>query len=286
MPSTEKIALVAGASRPIGRGIARMLQQEGFTLALPFLNDDWPKDTESLRAEFNAAGSRHLVIPCDLRSRENVASFVHEIEKKFGALHVLVNNIERGGMPVVHGSYDLEVNRGQWDLEIATTLTAKQALFTRALPLLKKAGGASVVTITSIAGMVGRSGPASLLFSDGYAAANRAVSSLTETWARMGAPGVRVNELRVGIMAGRHGEGTKGWSLLTDAQKKGLTDHILLGRNGATQEIVDAVRFLALTGGYITGAVLRLDGGYVLGGEKTAALPPGVLAEETEHGKK
>jgi len=284
MTSTEKIALVAGASRPIGRGIARMLQQEGFTLVLPFF-DDWPKDTESLCAEFSAVGSRHLVVPCDLRNREHVAALAHEIEKNFGELHVLVNNIERGGMPVVHGSYDLEVNREQWDLEIATTLTAKQALFSSTLPLLKKAKGASVVTITSIAGIVGRSGPASLLFSDGYAAANRAISSLTETWARMGAPDVRVNELMVGIMAHRHGEGTKGWSLLTDAQKKALTDHILLGRSGAVQEIVDAVRFLALTGGYITGAVLRLDGGYVLGGEK-AAMPPGVMAGETERRNK
>ena len=113
------------------------------------------------------------------------------VEKKVGALHILINNIERGGMPVVHGSYDRDVNCDQWQLELNTTLLAKKLIFEACLPLLKKAEQASVINISSIAGLTGRIGPAGLIFSDGYAAANRGIASLTETWARIGAPSVR-----------------------------------------------------------------------------------------------
>ena len=106
------------------------------------------------------------------------------------------------------------MSREQWDLEMQTTLRAKRWVFDCALPHLKASGDAVAINFSSIAAIVGRSGPAGMIFNEGYAAANRGVSLLTETWARMGAPSVRVNEIMLGLIATRHAEKTRGWGLL------------------------------------------------------------------------
>jgi 3-oxoacyl-[acyl-carrier protein] reductase len=124
---------------------------------------------------------------------------------------------------------------------------------------------------------VGRSGPAGYIFNDGYAAANRGISLLTETWARSGAPKVRVNEIMLGFVETRHGEKTRGWELLGDEQKASLLHHTLLGRIGAIEDVVKAVLFIIKDAPFMTGSVLLLDGGYTLGGEEVAPIPKGVL---------
>jgi 3-oxoacyl-[acyl-carrier protein] reductase len=144
------------------------------------------------------------------------------------------------------------------------------------LPHLKAGGTGCVVNISSIAGLVGRSGPASLIFNDGYAAANRAISSFTESWARVAAPEVRVNEIMLGLVATRHAAMTRGWGLLEPDQKQALLDHTLLGRTGTIDDVVKAVRFIVDDAPFMSGSVIRLDGGYVLGGEKVAPMPAGV----------
>ena len=174
-----KIGLVLGASRGIGLAIARTLARNGVRLALPWF--DWPESAQAMEEEFGGQDSNHFTMQVDLREPNEVALLMAQISKRFGSLDILVNNIERGGMPVLHGSYQQEVNRGQWQLEMDTTLHAKWLVFEQSLPLLRQSSEAAVVNLSSIAGVVGRSGPAGLLFNDGYAAANRGVSSLTET---------------------------------------------------------------------------------------------------------
>ncbi|MDH4318805.1 MAG: SDR family oxidoreductase [Desulfobulbaceae bacterium] len=261
-----------GASRKVGRAMARILAAEGMRLILPY--HDWPEDCEDMIREF---GKHHLALRVDLCKPEEVKSLVAKIGELTGELHVLVNNIERGGMPVVHGSYEREVNHCQWQLEQETTVRAKWLLFQNCLPLLRKAGEAVVVNISSIAALVGRYGPAGPLFSDGYGAANRAIASFTENWARHGAPGIRVNEIMLGIIDHRHGEGTRGWSLLTEEEKKRLREHILLGRTGRPEEVAKTLLHIVRDGDYMTGSTIRLDGGYLLGGEKTEPMPPGAV---------
>ena len=114
-----------------------------------------------------------------------------------------------------------------------------------------------------------------MIFNDAYAAASRGVSLLTETWARMGAPQVRVNELMVGLVETRHAEKTRGWGLLSEDCRKALLEHTLLQRTGTVEDVVRAVLFLIKDAPFMTGAVLRLDGGYVLGADRVAAMPDG-----------
>ncbi|MGB6972011.1 MAG: SDR family oxidoreductase [Desulfobulbales bacterium] len=276
MEIKDKVALVLGASKGIGKAIARALAGSGAKLVLPYYYD-WPEESADMKKEFAPLGENHLTIEADLRDADKVRSLIAQVQEKFGALHILINNIERGGMPVVHGSYGHEVNREQWDLEMDTTLKAKWLVVHNALPLMKHSGEGVILNLSSIAGIVGRSGPAGLIFNDGYAAANRAVSSFTQTWAREAAPGVRVNELMLGFFATRHGEGTRGWDLLKDSEKRAIVEHTLLQRTGNLDEIIRAVLFLIQDAPFMTGTVLRLDGGYVQGGEKVPEMPQGIL---------
>jgi 3-oxoacyl-[acyl-carrier protein] reductase len=268
-----KTALVLGATRGIGRAVALALAEQGARLIVPTY--DWPEDSASLRQDLTNIGGDHLIPEADLREPAQIDALFHQIQTQYGRLDILINNIERGGMPVVHGAYTPE----QWDLEIDTTLKAKWWVVHSAMPLLKAAPEAVIINFSSIAGQVGRSGPAALIFNDAYAAANRAVASFTETWAREGAPTVRVNELMLGFIEHRHAEDTRGWGLLSEAQREQIRGHCLLARTGRLGEVVAAVRFLITEATYMTGAILRLDGGYTLGHAPVPPMPPGVFDE-------
>lgn len=271
MNLTDKVALVLGSVKGIGKAVG--LDLAGAGAKVVYTHHDWPESLPALRDDAARTGVEHLIVKVDLLDTAAVDDLVRQVMERFGRLDILVNNIERGGWPVVHGAY----RRDQWDLELATTLRAKQWAFMAALPHLKAAGEGVAINFSSIAGLVGRSGPASLLFNEGYAAANRGVSLLTETWARLGAPEVRVNEIMLGIFDTRHAEGTRGWGLLDAQQKEAILDHTLLGRTGRLDDIVRAVRFLIECAPFMTGSVLRLDGGYLLGGEKIMPMPKGVV---------
>ena len=271
MELTDKVALVLGGIKGIGRHIGLDLAHAGVRVALTYY--DWEESLGEMRQCFEETGQDHFIQKINLLETDQIDGLIQAIIDRFGRLDILINNIERGGMPVVHGPYI----EPQWDLELATTLRAKQWVFDRALPHLKQSGDGAVVNLSSIAGIVGRSGPTSLIFNEGYAAANRGISLLTETWARLGAPEVRVNEIMLGIFETRHGPGTRGWSLLTDAQRQDIIGHTLLGRTGLLEDVAPAVRFLLEKAPFMTGSVLRLDGGYVLGGEKIIPMPKGVL---------
>ncbi|MEN8188789.1 MAG: SDR family oxidoreductase [Thermodesulfobacteriota bacterium] len=273
-----KTALLPGASRPLGRAIGRCLAKNGVNLILPYY--DWPESSEEMIEEFSQKNIDCLSLHVDLRDKNQVEDMILAAEDRFHGLDILVNNIERGGMPIIHGSYNHPHNRDQWQLELDTTLHAKWLLYQNCLPLLRQSGSGCVVNITSIAGITGRSGPASILFSDGYSAANRAVSSLTETWAREAAPTVRVNELMLGLIDHRHGRGTRGWAEMGEKEQQKLIDHTLLNRSGSPEEVAQAALFMIRDSNFMTGSVLRLDGGFCLGGDRVAEMPDGVLEQE------
>ncbi len=269
MDISGKTALVLGASRGLGRAVALALGHAGARLILPYY--DWPDSVQEMQEEFSRLGFDYLALPVDLRHEDEVGELLHHAMARYERLDIVINNIERGGMPIVHGPY----TREQWDLEMATTLKAKWNVFQQSLPFLKKQAEAVMIIISSIAAITGRKGPAGLIFNDGYAAANRAVNALTETWAVQGAPEVRVNEIMLGFFEHRHAEQTKGWPLLDSKTQQEIIHHTLMGRTGKAGDLVKAVHFIIEDATFMTGTTLRLDGGYVLGGEKIPPMPAG-----------
>ncbi len=266
-----KVALVLGAVKGIGKGIGIALAKQGVKVALTYY--DWEESLEPLKQDLEKASAEHLVLRTNLLDTAKIPPLIDNIIDRFGHLDILINNIERGGWPVVHGPYVRE----QWDLEMATTLRAKWWVYSAALPHLKASGDGVVLNISSIAGLVGRSGPSGRIFNDGYAAANRAVSSFTETWAREAAPEVRVNELMLGLVETRHGPQTRGWGLLKESQRQEIINHTPLRRIGRIDDVVKAVLFVIRDAPFMTGSVLRMDGGYMLGGEYMEPMPKGVI---------
>ncbi len=267
----NKVALVLGAVKGLGKAIALSLAGHGVRTVLNYW--DWEDSLPALQKDMAAIGTPHLITRTDLLKTGRIQGLLEQTIATFGRLDILINNIERGGWPVVHGAY----NQDQWDLEMATTLRAKWWVFNAALPHLKASGEGAVINLSSIAGVVGRTGPASLVFNDGYAAANRGIGQLTETWARLGAPEIRVNEIMLGLFETRHGAQTRGWGLLTPDQQKALIDHTLLKRTGRPADVVKTVLFVLKDAPFMTGSTIRLDGGYVLGGEDIAPMPKGVV---------
>ena len=81
----------------------------------------------------------------------------------------------------------------------------------------------------------------------------------------------------LGMIESRQGDRTRGWGRLTDAQKQAIVDHTLVGRMGRIDDVVKAVIFMIQDAPFMTGSVIRLDGGYVLGGEAVAPMPEGVV---------
>jgi 3-oxoacyl-[acyl-carrier protein] reductase len=280
MKTTEellgRVVLVPGGCRPVGRAVAHSFASRGATLILP-VYPDWPESNKDMEQEFSQAGYDYLCHSCDLTSSAQTHALLAAVKNRYGALDYLINNIERGGMPVVHGSYELEVNKDQWQVELDTTLRAKWNLYQHSLELLRNCQDGAVINISSIAAMVGRSGPASGLFNDGYSAANRGVASFTRQWARELAPSVRVNEVMLGLVDGRHGPSTRGWALLDESQQQALMDHTLAGRTCSPEEAAEFICYLAVKARYLTGAVVPFDGGYLLGGSSVGEMPDGIL---------
>jgi len=262
-----KTALVLGGTRGIGRATVLALARAGARLIIPWY--DWPEDVQSLGDALSGMGADHLLHHADLRDPEHINLLARIARDRWETIEILINTIERGGMPVVHGAYTPE----QWDIEIDTTLTAKWRVVNKMLPLMKVAPEGVVVTLSSIAGLVGRCGPAGLIFNDGYAAANAGIGSFTRTWARLGAPSVRVVELMLGFIETRHAVGTRGWGLLSEDQRQAIRSHTLVGRTGTVDEVVRTIFFLIQDATFMTGATLCLDGGYLLGGEDIPPLP-------------
>lgn len=275
MLNNTPTAIIPGASRPIGKAIAEKFGEAGYELFLPYY--DWPDSVKKMKKDFKRKGYNFTATKVDLRIKTEVNKFVATVRKEASSLNVLINNIERGGMPIVHGSYDHKHNHGQWDRELETTLKAKHLLYNQCKELLQKSTNASVLNISSISADVGRSGPAALFFSDGYSVANSAISTLTTNWASELAPSVRVNELMLGLIDSRHGKGTRGWKSMTKSEKQSIKNHILLKRTGVPQEVAETAFFITTKASYITGAVIKVDGGYSLGGQKVTDLPPGIL---------
>jgi 3-oxoacyl-[acyl-carrier protein] reductase len=238
-----QIALVTGASRGIGRAIAMELGAQGASVV-------GTATTESGAAEiqqaFDAAGHIGWGTVLNVTDAAACESLVAEIEKKFGAVSVLVNNAG-----ITRDNLSMRMKDEEWDAVIDTNLRAVFRMSRLVMRSMMKARFGRIINITSVVGSSGNPGQAN------YCAAKAGVAGMTRALAQeLGSRNITVNCVAPGLI---DTDMTKG---LADAQKDAMLKTIPLNRLGQPEDIAHTVAFLASgRASYITGVTLHVNGG-------------------------
>jgi 3-oxoacyl-[acyl-carrier protein] reductase len=247
MSLAGRVALVTGASQGIGRACAVQLAKEGATLALVARNQE---KLEDVKQEITAAGGTAAVFIADIADEDQVKAAFKATLAQFGKIEVLVNNAG-----VTRDQLVMRMKRADWDTVINTNLTSAYLCIQQAIsPMLKQRWG-RIINVTSIFGQTGQAGQAN------YAASKAGLIGLTMAIAReVASRSITCNAVAPGFIE------TAMTSGLNEELKQTALKMIPLGRVGLTQEVADAVAFLASDkASYITGHVLNVNGGMLMG---------------------
>ena len=242
--SDGKVAIVTGASRGIGRGIAMALAESGATVICAAR--DLAK-LEAVAAEIVAAGGKAQAAVVDVASRESIESLISATVAGHGRIDVLVNNAG-----ITRDNLLLRMKQAEWDDVIATNLTSvftsTQAVMK---PMLKQRGG-SIINIGSVVGLTGNAGQAN------YAAAKAGLVGFSKSVAReVASRGIRVNVITPGFIE------TDMTNAMPEAAKQAMLATVPLGRTGTPADIAALVVYLASdASAYVTGQTISVDGGF------------------------
>jgi len=248
---TGKKALVTGASRGIGRGIALALAKQGADVAVNYHSN--AEEAEKVVAEIKAMGRDSFSVQADVSSAQGVTKMFEEIKNKWGKLDILVNNAG-----IVQFAPFEELTEEQWDAVLDTNLKGQFLCGQQAVKLMEQGG--RIINIASIA-----SGGVGVGFSrlSHYTASKGGVVALTENMALdLAKKGINVNAIAPGVI-----ETNMTKEMLGDeTTKRGLMARIPKGRVGKPEDVAAAAAFLASDeADYITGSVIYVDGGWLAG---------------------
>jgi 3-oxoacyl-[acyl-carrier protein] reductase len=245
MDLTERVAIVTGSARGIGRAIALKLAEAGANVVVNDIQSA-AESLESVAAEIRAINRQSLAVTADVSSSEDVNRLVETAMSTFGRVDILVNNAG-----ITRDQLIIRMSDEDWDTVINIDLKSA-FLCTRAVlrHMLKQRWG-RIINIASITGLVGNPGQAN------YASAKAGVIGLTRSIAKEAASrGITVNAIAPGAID------TKMTQQLNENQKQEFLKRIPLGYFGTPRDIAEAVAFLASEEArYITGQVLNVDGG-------------------------
>lgn len=241
----EKVAVVTGASRGIGRAVALALAAEGASVVVNYAASGEAAD--QVVAEIRAMGRSGMALQADVSKLEQVEALLKTVLEKWSRVDVLVNNAG-----ITRDALLIRMSPEDWQAVVDLNLTGV-FLCTRAVSkvMLKQRSG-RIINVASVAGQMGNPGQAN------YSAAKAGVIGFTKTVAKeLASRNITVNAVAPGFIA-------------TDMTHNLKSDEILkyipLGRYGQPEEVAGLVRFLAAdpAAAYITGQVLNVDGGMVM----------------------
>lgn len=241
---TGKTALITGAARGIGKGIALKFAAEGANIAFTDLVID--ENGKATEAEIAAFGVKVKGYASNAADFEQTAEVVNQVKADFGSIDILVNNagITKDGLM-------LRMTEVQWDAVIAVNLKSAFNFIHACTPIMMRQRGGSIINMASVVGVHGNAGQCN------YAASKAGLIALAKSIAQeMGAKGIRANAIAPGFIE------TAMTAALSDEVRAAWAQKIPLRRAGQVEDIANTAVFLASDlSSYVTGQVIEVDGG-------------------------
>ena len=238
-----RTAFVTGASRGIGKACAFALAAAGARVVVAARTLD---RCEEVAAEIRAQGHQAMAVAIDLSSKESIVQAIGQAAKDFGPIHILVNNagITKDGLA-------LRMKTEDWTSVIDTNLSGSFYASQAVMQGMMKERWGRIINIASVVGQMGNAGQAN------YVAAKAGLIGLTKSLAReLSSRNITVNAVAPGFIS------TDMTAVLSEDIKQKMLVNIPLARFGSSEDIAEAVKFLASdAAGYITGHVLDVNGG-------------------------
>ena len=242
----DRVAMVTGGARGIGRQIALAFAKEGSDIALADVNAEALAVTQK---EIEALGRKAITGVVDVTKSDQVDSFVQKTLDKFGKIDILVNNagITKDGLLV-------RMSESDWDAVIAVNLKGAFNCTKAVSKIMMKQRDGRIVNMASIIGIMGNAGQAN------YAASKGGLIALTKTVAKeLASRNVRANAIAPGFIQ------TEMTAKLPDNVKSEMLKFVPLAKFGTVQDVANLALFLASdNSSYITGQVVQVDGGMVM----------------------
>ncbi len=238
-----QVALVTGASRGIGQAVALALGKQGATVIGTATSQS---GAEAIGAYLVQAGVKGMGLAMNVNDLVQVEQGLAAIQKQFGEVSILVNNAG-----ITRDNLLMRMKDEEWDDIIETNLKSVFRLSRGVLRAMMKARQGRIINIASVVGSMGNAGQTN------YAAAKAGMIGFSKSLAReVGSRNITVNCVAPGFID------TDMTRALSEDQRKGLLEHIPLGRLGSVEDIAAAVSFLASPqAAYVTGTTLHVNGG-------------------------
>jgi 3-oxoacyl-[acyl-carrier protein] reductase len=243
MDLTDRVAIVTGAGRGIGRAIALKLAGAG---AKVVVSDILGKEAQAVAEEIKANGGQSLAVVADVSSSADVAGMVEATIEAYGRIDILVNNAG-----IARDQLLLRMSEEDWDKVIDVDLKSAFLCTKAVMRYMLKARWGRVISLSSIAGVMGNPGQAN------YSAAKAGIIGFTLTVAKeVGSHGITVNAIAPGFIE------TDMTRQIKEEQRREIKKLIPVDRFGTPDDVAEVVAFLASEeAGYITGQVLSVNGG-------------------------
>lgn len=244
---TNKIAVVTGASRGIGRAVAKVLAKQGAMVIINYNGSE--AKAEEVKKEIIDAGGQAQMMQCNVSEYDACEVFIKEIVDTYGRIDILVNNagITKDGLMMRMSEHDFS---DVIDVNLKGTFYCMKFASRQ---MMKQRSG-RIINLSSVVGVCGNAGQVN------YAASKAGVIGMTKSAAKeLASRGITVNAIAPGFIE------TDMTNVLSDKVKEELSKQIPLGYLGQSEDVAQAVAFLASDGAkYITGQVLHVDGGMAM----------------------